>query len=271
MTTAKKTKANEESKVAILSFPKPDDWKNIVRDLKLTTTQERELEITSRHVLADIESYQAVKSKAPPRHIFVAALKRLEKALDRVQSEMESGGHLMNQYLPSNTLEFIGASFTFSAIGQAIAADVFPGDHDFAIQKMIERNNFISMADLEKHFYNDRVALGYKYGGEILKHFIDVIHADLNTWVELERRNQGGRPADISRKYIIRRLAEMSPKIIGESATTTAQGKFAELCIAVLPACGFSSEGIEKAIEAVLGRTNVGKREERRKHRGNSE
>ena len=54
MTTAKKTQANEESKAAILSFPKPDDWKNIVRDLKLTTTQERELEITTRHVLANI-------------------------------------------------------------------------------------------------------------------------------------------------------------------------------------------------------------------------
>jgi hypothetical protein len=66
-------------------------------------------------------------------------------------------------------------------------------------------------------------------------------------------------------------MAEMSPEIIGESATTTAKGKFAELCIAVLPACGFSSEGIEKAIEAALGRTNVGKRKERRKHRGNSE
>ena len=136
MTTANTTQANEASKVAILSFPKPDDWKNIVRYLKLTTTQERELEITTRHVLADIKSYQAIRSKAPPRHILVAALKRLEKALDRVQSEMESGGHLMNQYLSSNTLEFIGASFTFTAIGQAIAADVFPGDHDFAIQKM---------------------------------------------------------------------------------------------------------------------------------------
>ena len=83
MTTAKKTQANEEPKAAILSFPKPDDWKNIVRDLKLTTTQERELEITTRHVLADIESYQAAKNKASPRPILVAALKRLEKALDR--------------------------------------------------------------------------------------------------------------------------------------------------------------------------------------------
>ena len=47
---------NTQEETVIFAFPKPGDWKDIVRDLKLTKTQERELEITNRHVLANIES-----------------------------------------------------------------------------------------------------------------------------------------------------------------------------------------------------------------------
>jgi hypothetical protein len=74
------------------------------------------------------------------------------------------------------------------------------------------------------------VALGYEYGGEILKYFIDGIYADLKSWVELDRADTGGRPADIYRQYMIQRLAARSLWIIGERATTTAKGKFENLC-----------------------------------------
>jgi hypothetical protein len=110
----------------------------------------------------------------------------------------------------------------------------------------------MTMEDLEAYYCNERVVLGYQHGGEILKHLIDVVHADLKSWVERDRLNKGGRPASIFRQYIIQRLAERAPLIIGKRATTTAKGRFAELCLAVLPACGFHSEGMEKAIEAVL-------------------
>jgi hypothetical protein len=248
--TADNTTADIEAMAAQLTFPASDEWKDIVHDLELTKTQERELEITIQQVLAIIHGYQA----RPQRDTLVAALKRLEKTLNRVQYEMARSNHLMNYFLPSKTLEFIGTSFTFTAIGQAVGKDVFPMDPDGAIRSMVERNNFVTMADLERHFYNDRMALSYKYGGEILKHFIDVIHADLKSWVELDRHNTGGRPADIYRRYMIQRLAARAPWIIGKEATTTAKGKFVNLCAHVLPACGFSSEGIEKAIAAVLGK-----------------
>ena len=261
MTTAENTQTDEDSKTVIFPFPKADNWKNIVHDLKLTTAQERELEITIRHVLADIESYQAAKSKRPPRRPLVAALKRLEKALGRVQYEMARSEHLMKHYLPSNTLEFIGKSFTFTAIQKAVTKGIFTISFDHEIQSTIERNSSVTMADLEEYYCNERVVLGYKHGGEILRYFIDVIYADLNSWVELDRLNKGGRPANIFRRYIIQRLAERAPLIIGKSATTTAKGKFLELCIVVLPACGFHSKGIEKAIEAALGKMSERKSE----------
>jgi hypothetical protein len=269
--TPKNTKADIEARAAQLAFPASGDWKNIVHDLKLTTSEEKELEVSIRHVLTAIKKYQAIKRREPSREILAAALKRLEKALGPVQGEMARSEELMNYFLPSKTLEFIGESFTFTAIGQAAAKDVFPILLDHEIQDMIEKNNSITMAGLEKYFRGDRMALGYEHGGKILKHFIDVIHADLKSWVELDRRNMGGHPADIYRQYMIQRLAARSPWIIGEEATTTAGGKFERLCVAVLDACKFSSMGIEKAIAAVLGKmkgkkdTNRGKRKARPK------
>lgn len=272
MTPDKNTEVKKETKTFTLAFPNPDDWKNIVHDLKLTTTQERELDITIRRVLADIEYYQALKSKSPPRDDLVAALKRLEKALGKVQSEMARSKHLMSHFLSNNTLEFIGKSFTFSAIGQAIEKDVFLTRLDHDIRYMIEKNNAITMAELEAFSCGDRMGLSYKHGAEILCHFIDVIHADLKSWTDLKRRDTGGHPADnIFRSYIIQRLAARSSFIVGRRATTTPKGKFAELCIAVLPACGFHSDGIEKAIEAVLGKMKGQKIRRRRKRKAKSE
>jgi hypothetical protein len=254
MTTAGKTKAAIEARALQLVFPVPDDWKNIVRDLKLTKVRENELEITIRHALADIEKYLAIKRKQLPRDILVPALKRLEKALGKVQSEMARNERLVSHFLPNKTLEFIGESFTFTAIKKAVTKGVFTIIFDDDIQNRIERNISMTMADLEERYRNERIRLGYEHGGKILKHFIDVIHADLKSWVELDRRNTGGRPADIYRTYIIQRFAERALWIIGKEATTTAKGKFEKLCAEVLPACGFSSEGIEKAIEAVLAK-----------------
>jgi hypothetical protein len=248
MKRAKNTKADIEATASQLVFPAPDDWKAIVHDLKLTKVQERELEITIVQALETIRRYRA----RPPRGTLVAALKRLEKTLDRVRYEMKRSKHLMNYFLPNKTLESIGTSFTFSTIGQAVGENVLPIDSDFAIRSMVEENYQITIADLESHFDNDRMSLGHRYGGEILTYFIDRIHADLKSWVELDRSNKGGRPADIYRQYMIRRLTVCASWIIGKAATTTATGRFADLCGTVLPACGFSSEGIEKAIEAVL-------------------
>jgi len=99
----------------------------------------------------------------------------------------------------------------------------------------------------------------------ILAHFIDQVYMPLEKWVALDKLNKGGRPPKLYRQFMIQKLAERSSWIVGRQATTTPKGKFAELCIAVLPACGFDSEGIEKAIEGVLGKMKGLQRTKRRK------
>ena len=268
MTTAKNPEAKNEAKDFVFAFPKPDDWKNIVHDLKLTKIQERELEITVRHVLADIERYRAVERKSPPRDKLVAALKRLEKALRRLQYEIDSTANHMEYFLPHDTMEYIGWSLTFSAIGEALGTDVFPKNFDLQLQRMSSKGGPITLPSLEDLSQPMRRALGLKHGHVILAHFIDQVYAPLKKWVSLNKLNKGGRPAEnIFRSFIIRRLAERSSLIVGRCATTTPKGKFAELCIAVLPACGWSSDGIEKAIEAVLGKMKGKKKKKKRKQK----
>ena len=85
----------------IFAFPPPGEWENVVRDLKLTKTQERELEVTIRHVLANIEKYRAIKRNEPSRGELVAALKRLEKTLGSVQNQKARSKHLMSGFFPA--------------------------------------------------------------------------------------------------------------------------------------------------------------------------
>jgi hypothetical protein len=167
---------------------------------------------------------------------------------------MERSKRLMGHFLSNKTLEFIGRAFTFAAMEQAVGRNVLSKSLGLENCDLIEINNSSVSAVIEERFCSERIALGYKHGSEILRYFVGAVHADLKTWVELNKLNEGGRPADIYRQYIIQRLAERAPFIIGKRATTTHGGAFAELCTAVLPACRFRSEGIEKAIEAVLGR-----------------
>jgi hypothetical protein len=74
MTPAKNTKADIEARASQLVFPVPEDWKNIVHDLKLTKNQEQDLKLTIQHVIADIGRYR----EQPQRDPHVAALKRPE-------------------------------------------------------------------------------------------------------------------------------------------------------------------------------------------------
>src|SRR5215468_7350482 len=106
-----------------VKFPDPESWKDLVHDLKLNEQQENELRIVIRHVIPDLNPYQARQAERPE---LVVSLKRLEKAFERLQSEMNRSVHLMDKFLPHQMLERIGNSSTFAAMGEALGKDVSP-------------------------------------------------------------------------------------------------------------------------------------------------
>ena len=64
--------------------------------------------------------------------------------------------------------------------------------------------------------------------------------------------DEGGRPADAVRRYLIYQLAQAAPEIIGKAATVGSTGKFVDLCATVLVACGMPETGIAQAIPSVV-------------------
>jgi hypothetical protein len=247
-----------------VKFPEPGVWDDLVRDLKLNATQSNELKITIQHVVKDIATYRLRKSQEPPRNIVTARRKLMEKALSNLQYQLDRSIHLMDHFLPDDTKARIGRSLTFSAIGEALGKDVFPQNSYF--RNMIVDRQQITMAALEEHSSGTRAALGLTHGHLILKHFIDAINAPLKKWLEIDKLNKGGRPPQTARTVLIHRLAKAAPAIIGKRAPVAATGSFVTLCSLVLPACGLSAKGVEKAIPPIV--KPVRAEQERQSRRG---
>lgn len=239
-----------------IEFPKPKDWNSIVRELKLNATQSNELKITIHHVVADIAFYRSKKSQEPERALLTTRLKRMERALGKLQSEIDRSIHLMDRFLPHDTMAHIGRSFTLSAIVDALG-EKFPRNPAPVAARMPAKGNQIDLTALDEATRSRRDLLGLKHGPQILKHFIDAIHAPLKKWVELDKLNKGGRTPALARKYLIDRLAREAPNIIGKPATISTTGSFVRLCALLLPACGLSALGVEKAIPSIVGQVRA--------------
>jgi hypothetical protein len=237
-----------------VSFPEPESWANIVRDCKLTDAQANTLESTLKQALDEIDSYYSKLQNRPSRDVLVKHLKLFEKALKGLQNECQRSAKLMEFFLPSDTLGFIGESLTFLAMSEALGRDVFPKGYDFKIEFKQSQGKRITVASVEQDTRPMREALGLKHGHVILTYLIERIHGPLERWIELNRLNKGGLKPDAVRRHLIYRLAEAAPAILGKAASVSTTGKFVDLCSAALVACGLPESGIAKAVPTVVKR-----------------
>ena len=235
-------------------FPEPESWANIVHDCKLTNAQANKLQITLQEALDDIDLYYSKLRNRPSRDVLVERLKRFEKSLKRLQNECQRSAKLMESFLPFDTLGFIGQSLTFSAMSEALGRDVFPNNYDFQIDFKRSQGRQITLESMEQDTWPMREALGLKHGHLILTYLIEGVHSPLERWIAVDRLNKGGRKPDAVRTYLIYRLAEASPDILGKAAAVSTTGKFVDLCSAVLVACGLPESGIAKAVPGVVKR-----------------
>ena len=227
-----------------IKAPSSEDWENIVRDLKLTPAQERTLKNLLDAALDDIGRYHLKLKAQPSRELLVRRLKKFAKALGELRDECERSVDLMQHFLPYDALASIGQSLTFSAMSAAFGQDVLTGRRDLKID----------LVRASEDTPATRLAFGLKHGNLLLTHFIERLHAPLARWIELDRQNKGGRPANAVRGYLIYRLAEAAPDIIGEPASISSNGTFVDLCTAVLVACGLSETGIAKAVPGMVSK-----------------
>ena len=224
--------------------PSSEEWENIVRDLKLTPEPERRLKNVLHAALDDIDRYHQKLKDQPNRELLVGRLKRFTKVLGYLRDECGRSVDVMQDFLPHDVLAYIGQSLTFSAMSEAFGQDVLTGRRDLKIDLMRASEDTPAT----------RLAFGLKHGNLLLTHFIERLHAPLARWIELDRQNKGGRPANAVRGYLIYRLAEAAPDIIGAPASISSTGTFVDLCTAVSVACGLSETGIAKAVPGMVSK-----------------
>jgi hypothetical protein len=108
----------------------------------------------------------------------------MEEAFRGLQLELNRSAGLMIDFLPFDTLERIGNSLTFTAMGEALGKNVFPRNTTIFIDGRPAKANQITMATLDDHHASQRRALGLNHGHTILKHFFESIYAPVKQWVE---------------------------------------------------------------------------------------
>ena len=107
----------KRSKGVELRLPLTKEWNNIIRDYKLNPAQAEMLKFTVEDALGGISSYQA---KQPTRPLLINRLKGFEKVLSGLHDECRRSADLMHDFLPHDTLEYVGRSLTFAAMGEAL-------------------------------------------------------------------------------------------------------------------------------------------------------
>lgn len=244
--------------------PSPEDMAEIIRSFGLSEKQVHELRLVINHFMMDIDAYLAELDRIPPRPERAGRLRRIEKALRRVQYEVERSEALLDHILPFDLSEDLGGKLTFAAIGAAIGSPQAPRQFRHTIAVIAERDGDLSMKTVEEAFDAERRSLGLKHGGAIFRSMVNDLYAPLGRWVELDKKVAGRKPM-MFRNLLIERLAYASEDVLGHAATSTAKGPFVRLCAAVLDAVQLPSDGVEKAVETIIR-----KRRERERHHSHS-
>jgi hypothetical protein len=237
----------------------------LVRDHKLNAKQARELQLLTYHVDEDLRADRKRREGRQPRKELVRRLKRVAKFIGDLEFELQRWRNTINDFLPQEAQAEIGFLMSFSAMEAALGEELRFRELQSVIDDLAAEDPDFRMAQLEERLESRREARGLEHGGQFFVHCIERINREIQSWLELDRLNKGGRPPkSVARDYLLIRLVEAARAIIGRKATATAKGRFVRLCADVCVACGLDDRGIERAVEKAIklvnSRSPTGKR-----------
>ena len=256
MTTKTARNKSASPQKLILPVPRQEDWDSMVRDLKLTPKQALALAIMLEHLSADLAQEQA-RRDAMPRARLVTRFKSIEAKLNELISEMDRAKKDLIHFLPHKSLAEIGGAMTFESMEKALGHEVVPKHYQEGVLAKLEQNLPVSPAAMKHAAFSARELLGLKHGDVILRDFLGRVHEPMRLWIEQDKQNKGGKPAQILRRYVVYYLARSAPEIIGRNAGVSETGPFVELCAAVLRALRLSDVGVGKIVPDIVRQLRV--------------
>jgi hypothetical protein len=234
-------------------MPAPEALDELIHNLNLDDQQAHELRVALYHVDEDLKAWRKNREGRQARRELVRRLKRVAKLAADLDLEVHRWAKTLNDFLPADLQEEMGLLMSFSAMESALKEEIRTPELRSEIESLSSETPEFRMAQIEDRLRTRREARGLEHGGELFMHFLERINQPFKAWLELDRRNKGGRPSkNLPRDYLLFRLAEAARAIIGRRPTATAGGRFVRLCAAVVVACGLDDRGIERAVEKAL-------------------
>jgi len=236
-------------------FPTADDIDRIAKELKLTVAQVSALQTAVGSISGFAEQILDLRVKRLPYRGRLKRAKGIENALGRLRDELTRNEAFLADLLPRDVGKFLFQSLTFTAISKATGQNRFPEEHHL-IRVIIkaELEGRLTVQALEADLRRRHRTLGREHGHVMFRSIVDSLHESFRHWVALQRFNEGGAHPKWVRALVLDQLIKASNSIIGKPATSAPEGKFADLCRAVLPAFGLTTEGVEKAIYPAIQR-----------------
>ena len=267
MTSApkKSPKKNADMGLLRLSFPTETDWQDLIKRFRLSDDQAHNLKVVLQQVIVDLDQFRTVMDVMPKRSQLVSRIKRLEKVFGNVASELKRAEMDLPHLLPHDIGSFIGLSMNFTAIGQALGKEEFPVFVDLELARGTQENRLLTQKQIETAGNPKREALGLNHSNILLTYLMNGIHEPLRLWVELDRKNKGGRTPNMLRRYLAYWLIYEAEDILGKKPMIAQNGKFVEFCEAVFEACSLSYDGLDKILPALVKRV----REDKKRHAAN--
>jgi len=234
-------------------LPHKQEFLELARLLNLSRQQEVSLEEVLREVGTDLQIWRAFRERRSDRLEMMTNLKKMLKLMKALRDEVRRHEAELLDFMPHRALQDMAALLTFSAISEARGKDAFPA-HFHADVEAIEQaqGRGPDLAEIEAFYQAKRSNFGLTNPAKLLTHFLDTLVQPMESLVEENRQNPGGRPILSERRFLIEALALAAPQILGEPATTSLAGRFVDLCDQVAVRCGLRTDGIDKAAAAVV-------------------
>jgi hypothetical protein len=253
--------APKKRKQQALTVPTDVQLIAVVDDLGLADGPAAVLDFVIRDALADLRSYQSLRTRKLGRDKRIAdPIKEMHKFLGKVASFLEANPGVLKEILPAPAGVKLGELFSFTGIGKALDRDAFPKDGKSLRTYLRKSGKQFDIAAAEAFYARTREDHGLLHSDRMFLHVLRVVLEPLEAWFAAKAANKGGRPSNLERRYLIERLAKAAPKILGSEPPTSVGSRFVELCERVLPLCGFAEDGIDKAVVSVLSALKSKKR-----------
>ena len=226
-----------------IQIPSDEIWKEEFKEFGFSAGQERELKETINDIHRRIIKYNLVIQDLPLRAERKKELVAFEKILRKTRDFLEALGDDIDNILPSEMLAQIGLLSDFVAAEEVFGDKKYSKRADQKLAQAVFLKCDLNIEKIENELRHSRESMGLQVGGKIMRNFIQKVHDPLREWIELERLNKGGAPANMTVRLIVHGLACAAPDIIGKRAAIKKDGPFVRLCSAVLRACGLPDAG----------------------------